>query len=141
MRKELTPMEVILCVCDTLGVTPKEIIAKVRIREISDARHIAMSLVNKVCKISEQRLTLSQIAALFSRNHATVIYAIKESEKLIAVNKLFFKKYFDCMRKVESLLASEIDVSNMIEKSVEQIEKERLNEIGKYIINHSATTF
>lgn len=59
-----------------------------RVREIVEARYIAMALIRQLLP-----MTHSKVGFLFSRDHSTVTYAIKTVSKWLATDKNFRDKF------------------------------------------------
>lgn len=77
------------------GIDPDMIFTKSRKREISDARQMVMYLSKKLAK-----MPLTAIGARISRTHATVIYACKNIEERLPIEKQLQKD----IDKIESAI-------------------------------------
>lgn len=76
-------------------IDPEKIFSKSRKREISDARQMVMYLAKK-----HTNMLITTIGARFSRNHATVIYAINNVDQRLKIEK----KLQEEISKIENLL-------------------------------------
>ena len=83
---ELTT-EILNAVSEVCHVSGADIFSKCRKREFNDARIIYLTFVRK-----GTTWTLMKIARHISRNHATIIHAMKTFESLIATDPRFKKK-------------------------------------------------
>ena len=77
------------------GIEPDSLFTKSRKREISDARQMAMYLAKKLVN-----MPLTAIGHHVSRSHATVIYAIKNIDERLAVER----QLQDDVRQIEAIL-------------------------------------
>lgn len=81
-RKQVNFEMVVNAVCAHYNVDPDLIFTKSRKREISDARQIVMFLAKKIIK-----MPLTAIGARLGRTHATVLYACKNIEERMPLEK------------------------------------------------------
>ena len=79
------------------GIDPELIFSKTRKREVSDARQMVMFMAKKHAKMS-----LKTIGTRLSRTHATVIYACRNIEERLPLEK----QLQDDVTKIESTLLS-----------------------------------
>jgi chromosomal replication initiator protein len=72
------PDAIIQRVAAAFGVTPKELLGPSRLRNVLLARQVAMYLVREVCGLS-----LPRTAAVFGRDHTTVLHACRKVEAAV----------------------------------------------------------
>lgn len=63
------------CVCRYYNLNSSDLLGKRRKQPIAEARQVALYLIRKFTMLS-----LLQIGAMFEKNHATVIYSIRNIE-------------------------------------------------------------
>ncbi|MDE6453362.1 MAG: chromosomal replication initiator protein DnaA [Muribaculaceae bacterium] len=81
-RRQVNFEEIATAVCDHYGLESDAIFTKSRKREISDARQIVMFLAKKVLK-----MPLTAIGSRLDRTHATVLYACRNIEERLPLEK------------------------------------------------------
>lgn len=81
-RRQVNFEVVTSAVCSHYNIDPDLIFTKSRKREISDARQVVMYLAKKLI-----RMPLTAIGARLGRTHATVLYACKNLEERIPLDK------------------------------------------------------
>jgi chromosomal replication initiator protein len=82
LQKNKTPLSMVKSMCDKFGVSYDEICGKGRARAIVRARQIMMTALKSATKLS-----LAEIGRVVGdRDHATVLYAIAQTEKLKATD-------------------------------------------------------
>ncbi len=83
IRRRLVNFEIVTqAVCSHFGLEPDAMFTKTRKREISDARQIVMYLAKKMVGMS-----LKNIGTKLGRTHATVIYACRNIEERMPIDK------------------------------------------------------
>ncbi|MDE6269649.1 MAG: chromosomal replication initiator protein DnaA [Muribaculaceae bacterium] len=96
-RRQINFELVTSAVCTHFNIDPDLIFTKSRKREISDARQVVMFLAKKLIK-----MPLTAIGARLGRTHATVLYACKNLEERIPLDK----------QLADDLLAIEADINS-----------------------------
>jgi chromosomal replication initiator protein len=81
-RKQINFEMVLNEVCAYYKIEPDQIFTKSRKREISDARQMVMYMAKKHAK-----MLLTAIGTRLSRTHATVLYACKNIEERLPIEK------------------------------------------------------
>lgn len=81
-RKQINFELIVEHVCSYYGIDPDHLFTKSRKREISDARQMLMYLSKKLAK-----MPLTAIGSRIDRTHATVIYACKNIEERLSLEK------------------------------------------------------
>ncbi len=95
--KEVTVDNILELVASVMGVEVEDFSSKRKTRDIATARQVAMY----ICK-EHTKTTLTSIGELFGgRTHATVMYACKTVENLIATDKLIKSKVEEIQRKLQ----------------------------------------
>ncbi len=95
--KEITVDNILELVASVMGVEVEDFSSKRKTRDIATARQVAMY----ICK-EHTKTTLTSIGELFGgRTHATVMYACKTVENLIATDKLIKSKVEEIQRKLQ----------------------------------------
>ena len=85
-------------VANVSGITKEEIRSKSRKREITEARQIAMTLI----KTYYSTMSLSRIARLFDKDHATVLHAMRTVNSLKQTDSGFKLKLIDCLNDLSN---------------------------------------
>lgn len=75
-EKAYTPDYIIAKIADYYNITPEEIMGKSKIKNVSNARHIAIYLIRSLTG-----LTLEDIGKVFGRDHSTVLHSIRKVEE------------------------------------------------------------
>lgn len=78
------PMTII---CEYFKTSKSDLISSTRVREIADARHIAMYAFRKT-----STMTATAIGKIFKRDHATVIHACRKVENMKSYDAEFANK-------------------------------------------------
>lgn len=68
-------------------------------REISEARQIAMVLIN-----NNSNITLRRLGRLFNRDHSTVVFSLNKVADLVYSDKYFRSKYEFLEREVKAII-------------------------------------
>lgn len=96
-RRQINFEVVTSAVCSHYNIDPDLIFTKSRKREISDARQVVMYLAKKLIK-----MPLTAIGARLGRTHATVLYACKNLEERIPIDR----------QLADDILAIEADINS-----------------------------
>ena len=81
-------------ICYTCGVSIQDIQAPNKgKREISDARHIAATLIQKYSTLSYDNIGKKFLGG---RDHSTIIHSLRATQSLLAFNKEFKAKFIHC---------------------------------------------
>jgi len=89
--------EIIGMVSNTLGVSLKAMCGKERHRDYVIARHMAMSLTRELTDMN-----LATIGAVFNRDHASVIHAIKRNKERMEIHDGLADRYYEIKAIVEN---------------------------------------
>lgn len=81
-------------VCDTMHVSPDELVGIKRQRDLVDARRIFVNML-----IEEEKFTYTRTGKLINRNHATAIHYNKSHKGLYSGDGDYRYKYDRCMKK------------------------------------------
>lgn len=96
-RKQINFELIVDQVCTYYGIDPDSLFTKSRKREISDARQMLMYLAKKLTK-----MPFTAIGSRIDRNYATVIYACKNIEERLSLEK----QLRDDINAIETALTS-----------------------------------
>lgn len=79
----------------TFHVSAYDLIAPIRQRNITDARHVAMTIIHENYGNygHGDGYTLMRIGQFFNRDHTSVIHAIQQCKNMCQTDEEFFKKY------------------------------------------------
>ena len=89
--KEIDINETVRKVCDLLGnVTPEEIMGKSRVYKIAVARQLVMWYMVECLGMST-----NEVGAAIGKNHATVVYSVRQIENIIELGRAYDKKICD----------------------------------------------
>ncbi len=86
MNVMVTPKQVIDTITEYYALRTGELVSKVRRRPIVEARHIAMYIMRE-----NTTLSLDEIGKCFSRDHSSVIHAIRKIKKEVKTNSILAK--------------------------------------------------
>lgn len=92
--------KIINIVCVHFGILTYQISSVTKKREIVDARHIAMYLID----IYIPKMTLKSNGRLFKRDHTTVISAKKKCNDLIKTDSKFNNNISELRAKIDSYI-------------------------------------
>jgi len=92
-----------------------DITQKTRKREYVDARRIAYLIFRKL-----HNKTYLDIARIFDRNHATIIYSVKSAEDLLETDPAFKDMYFESISTVSGGGGRMMEIINEIKKLKEE---------------------
>lgn len=103
-----------------------------RRRDYVNARFLYFKIAHNVCRTS-----LTKIAELVDRDHATVIHGIKQFDNLVKYNKHEFKYLNDAYVNISSIVSAKedfnfLDLSSVVTK-LDRI-KDDINEVNASII-------
>ena len=84
----VTMDDIIQDTCDILGVNDLALVGKTRIREVVEARQIAIYMAKKYLP----KTALKRIGKRFNRDHSTVIYAISQYRDLTTTDNQYRNK-------------------------------------------------
>lgn len=90
--EKTTPENIIRVVCMVAEVSTDDLLGASRKRPIVMARHAAITLIRFKCN-----KTLKQTAAIFGKDHATIMHSIDAVGDLTKYNKEFKKMYRDIL--------------------------------------------
>jgi len=79
---------------------------KSRQRDYVNARFLYFKIAHNVCRTS-----LTKIAQVVDRDHATVIHGIKQFDNLVKYNKTEFKYLSDAFVNISSIVSSKKDIN------------------------------
>ena len=82
-----------------------------RKREYVDARRVAYLIFRNI-----HNMTYMEIANLFSRTHATVIYAVQSAENLIETDPAFRDIYFESLASITGCGTRMMEIVNEIKE-------------------------
>ena len=88
-KLDMRSARIIATVSRLTEISIKEIRGKSRLREVTNARRIAMVLINDIL-----RYNLSEIGRIFGKHHATVLHTFKVHNDLWDVDKRY-RQFFD----------------------------------------------
>ena len=77
------------------GISEEDILGKSRKQRISDARHLYFFVLR------ENGFSISDIARLSERNHATVIWGINSFKNLLGSGNLSIKLWYSMSKKIK----------------------------------------
>lgn len=93
----MTPYDpIISAVAAEYGVSTDEIFSRSRLRITSDARQMAMYLLDEIFGLQK-----TQIGAIFNRNHSTAIFAIQKMKFLIVQDSEVGDHYRNIIRNID----------------------------------------
>ena len=84
--------EIIQTVAEEYRVSPKSLIGKTRMRDVSEARQICAYILR------EQKYKRSDIAQQLNRKPKTIYYELKQARNLLSVDELF-KKHYEAIKE------------------------------------------
>ena len=88
-KLDMRSARIIATVSRLTEISIKDIRGKSRLREVTNARRIAMVLINDIL-----RYNLSEIGRIFGKHHATVLHTFKVHNDLWDVDKRY-RQFFD----------------------------------------------
>lgn len=91
----MTPQEIVEIVAREYGCTPEQIYSHDRNRTYTDARHMAVYMV-----MQHHSMTTVEMAKLFKRTHATVVYAIHQVRNLLSYHRPSKAHYINITRQL-----------------------------------------
>ena len=96
VKRGTSPSEVIKAVAAAAGVTPGAMLTDWQAAHVARPRQVAMLIIREACPY----LSLPSIAAIFDRDHSTVIYGIRRARKIIAEHPDWDKVYWDARQEL-----------------------------------------
>lgn len=94
------------------GVTEEQMRSPKRLRELSDARKIFILFLRRNTK-----LTTSKISSYLNRDHSTIVYALRETSKILDYDKDFKELYM----KIEEMV-----LNPFIFRDIDESEKDEI---------------
>jgi chromosomal replication initiator protein len=101
IHEVVPPDMVIKIVCEVNEVTEKQITSKFKQRDISDARHMAVTLIKEFTTYP-----LKRIGSMFGRDHSTALHSIQKNNDYCKTDRAYLQKFDECKRRVEVYLDS-----------------------------------
>ena len=97
MEREELELSIIEAVCSEFGVEFHELRSPTRVRNIKDARHLAIFLLYFFTDS-----TITKVSKRFKRHHSTSLHAIKCVRNLIEYDRQYRIKYNRVISKIQS---------------------------------------
>ena len=91
-KEQLVLDKIIQTIAEEYRVSPKSIIGKTRMRDVSEARQICAYILR------EQKYKRSDIAQQLNRKPKTIYYELQQARNLLSVDESF-KKHYEAIKE------------------------------------------
>ncbi len=128
-EQEIKLQEITQIICDYFNVTKEDLMTNSRKNE----HVIPRSFIFRIMRdMYGKNISLKTLGAVFNRDHATVLNAIRKNEELLETNTKYRLKYAEFMT---ILSEKDSNVYKLKEEIQKALKMDTINEISKHLSN------
>jgi chromosomal replication initiator protein len=129
IEQEIKFQEITQIICDYFNVTKEDLMTNSRKNEYVIPRTFIFKIMRDMYG---KNISLKTLGAVFNRDHATVLNAIRKNEELLETNTKYRLKYAEFMTILSEKDSTVYKLKEEIQKALKM---DTINEISKHLSN------